>query len=299
MNVLMTGSTGLIGAALVSFLKEQGHSVTRLVRSQARPAADEVLWQPQSDSFVADLPQPPDAVVHLAGEPVAGRWNKAKKERIRSSRVDATRVLSHALAAMPQPPAVLISASASGYYGDRGDTVLTEASAPGSGFLAAICRDWEAATQPASDAGIRVVHLRLGIVLSAKGGALPKMLLPFRLGLGGNIGSGRQYWRWISLDDAIGVAHHAIVTESLRGAVNTVSPQPIRNSEFTRTLGRALKRPTVLNVPAFALRLMLGQMANELLLASACIEPEQLKATRYAFQHPRLDGALRDLLKQR
>jgi len=295
MNVLMTGSTGLIGSALVPFLQEQGHSVTRLVRSQPSRAG-EVLWQPQSDSFVAKLPMPPDAVVHLAGEPVAGRWTQQKKDRIRSSRVDATRVLSQALTAMPQPPRVFISASASGYYGDRGDEVLTEDSTPGVGFLADVCRDWEAATQAAEDAGIRVVHLRLGIVLSKHGGALPKMLLPFRLGLGGNLGNGRQYWRWISLDDVIGVIYHAIATGALRGAVNTVSPQPLRNSEFTQTLGRVLHRPTILPVPAFALRLLMGQMVDELLLASACIEPTRLKETKYAFQHPHLEGALRDLV---
>jgi hypothetical protein len=238
-----------------------------------------------------------DAVVHLAGENIAaGRWTAARKEEIRRSRVEGTRRLSESLARLSRRPKVLVSASAIGFYGNRGDEILKEDSAPGSDFLAQVCRDWEAATDPASRAGIRVVHLRSGVILSPAGGALKKMLLPFKMGAGGRIGSGAQFMSWIAIDDTIGAIHHAIVTEPLQGPMNGVAPTPVRNAEFTRTLGRVLSRPAIAPMPAFAARLAFGEMANALLLASQRVMPTRLQASGYKFRYPELEGALRHLL---
>jgi uncharacterized protein (TIGR01777 family) len=240
-----------------------------------------------------------DAVVHLAGENIAGgRWTAARKEEIRRSRVEGTRRLSESLARLTRRPKVLVSASAVGFYGNRGDEILKEDIAPGSDFLAQVCRDWEAATDPASRAGIRVVHLRSGMILSPVGGALKKMLLPFKLGAGGRIGSGTQYVSWIAIDDTIGVIHHAIVTESLQGPVNGVAPTPVSNAEFTRTLARVLSRPAIAPMPAFAARLAFGEMADALLLASQRVMPTRLQATGYQFRYPELERALRHLLSR-
>jgi hypothetical protein len=237
-----------------------------------------------------------EAVVHLAGENIAERWTAAKKANIRDSRANGTRVLCEALTGLTPLPKVLVSASAIGYYGDRGAEVLTEDSASGSGFLAEVCRAWEVATEPAHQRGIRVVRLRFGVVLSAAGGALAKMLPPFRLGLGGTLGSGRQYMSWIALDDAVGAIHHAVVTEPLQGPTNAVAPQPVTNQAFTKALGSVLRRPTLLPLPAFAARLIFGEMADELLLASTRVQPAKLQASGYSFRYPELEGALRHVL---
>ncbi|MFQ5915907.1 MAG: TIGR01777 family oxidoreductase, partial [Nitrospinota bacterium] len=238
-----------------------------------------------------------DAAVHLSGENIGeGRWTAAKKAAIRDSRVKSTRLLAETLARLEQPPRVFVCASAVGYYGDRGEEVLREESPLGSGFLPDLSLEWESAAEPAVQKGIRVVHLRNGIVLSPKGGALAKMLPPFKLGLGGKLGSGRQYVSWISLDDMVGVIRHALERESLSGPVNAVAPNPVTNAEFTQTLGRVLSRPTVFQVPAFTLRLAFGEMADAALLASARVEPARLLASGYSFRHPELEGALRHIL---
>ncbi len=295
MNILVTGASGLVGSHLQPALAAEGHTVTALVRRAA--AAGQIRWDPAAGQLDADQLQGFDGVVHLAGESIAeGRWTAAKKERIRSSRVDPTTLLCQTLARLPQPPKVLISASAIGFYGDRGDQPLDEESPAGAGYLPEVCQAWEGATQAAAEAGIRVVRLRIGVVLSREGGALQKMLLPFRMGAGGRIGSGRQYWSWIAIDDLVGVIGHALQTTSLEGAVNAVAPQPVTNLEFTKTLGRVLGRPTIFPMPAFAARLALGEMANDLLLASARVVPDKLHGSGYTFRYPDLEGALRHVL---
>jgi uncharacterized protein (TIGR01777 family) len=297
MHILVTGATGLIGSALVPFLTTGGHRVTRLVRSTPRPGQAEIPWNPALGSIATPALEDFDAVVHLAGENIAtGRWTDEKKARIRASRVQGTRLLCDALAQLVRPPKVLVSASAIGYYGDRGAESLHESSRPGADFLAGVCQAWEAATAPAVQRGIRVVNLRLGVVLSPAGGALAKMLLPFKIGAGGVIGTGRQYMSWIALDDALGAILHALMTVASQGPVNAVAPQPLTNSEFTTILGRVLGRPTLLPLPAFAARLAFGEMADALLLASTRVEPRRLLDTGYVFRYPDLDSALRHLL---
>jgi uncharacterized protein len=296
MNILVTGASGLIGSALVSVLGAAGHDVIRLVRTQPKPGEKAAHWDPLAGAIDVSGLQGVEAVVHLAGENIAERWTAAKKAKIRDSRVKGTQVLCEALTGLAPLPKVLVSASAIGYYGDRGAEVLTEDSAPGSGFLAEVCRAWEAATEPAQQRGIRVVRLRFGVVLSAAGGALAKMLPPFRLGLGGVLGSGRQYMSWIALDDVVAAIQHAIVTDPLQGSTNVVAPQPATNQEFTATLGKVLGRPTILPMPAFAARLMFGEMADELLLASARVQPAKLQASGYSFRYPELERAFRHVL---
>jgi uncharacterized protein (TIGR01777 family) len=297
MHVLVTGSTGLVGSALASFLTTGGHRVTRLVRSKPRPGTAEVQWQPAEGRLATDAFKDVDAVVHLAGENLAtGRWTAEKKARIRDSRVQGTRLLCETLAQLPNPPRVLVSASAIGYYGDRGAELLREASGPGPGFLAEICHAWETATAPAVQRGIRVVQLRFGIILSPAGGALAKMLLPFKMGAGGRIGAGQQYMSWIALDEVLGVIHHALVTASLHGPVNAVAPHPVSNREFTTTLGQLLRRPTLVPLPSFAAQFAFGEMADALLLASTRVEPARLLETGYVFHYPDLEDALRHLL---
>lgn len=294
MHIAVTGASGLVGSTLVPLLSAGGHRVTRLVR---RAAGDgEATWDPAGGVDLSAL-EDVGAVVHLAGENIAAaRWTAAVKQRIRDSRVQGTRVLCEALARSPRPPNVLVCASAIGFYGDRDAEELTEESAAGTGFLAEVVRDWEAATGPARAAGIRVVNLRFGVILSAKGGALAKMLLPFKLGAGGRVGDGKQYWSWISIDDAAGAVDHCIMTDGLSGPVNAVAPRPVTNEEFTKTLGHVLRRPTVLPMPAFAARLVLGEMADDLLLASARVVPRQLERTGYVFRQPELESALRHVL---
>ena len=270
----------------------------RLSRRDTDSAAgDTVRWDPTADRFDAGPLEGVDAVVHLAGESIAsGRWTTAQKQRIRDSRVHGTRVLSEALAAMKRPPRVFVGASAIGFYGDRGDERLNEASPAGDLFLSGVCADWEAASRPAADAGIRVALARLGVVLTPKGGALAKMLTPFKLGVGGRMGDGQQYWSWVAIDDVVGALHHALMTDSLSGPFNVVSPNPVTNLEFTRALGRVLRRPTVAPMPAIAARALLGQMADELLLASARVEPDRLQETGYDFRQTTLEAALRHVL---
>ena len=290
MRIAVTGSTGLIGSALVTMLTNGGHEVVRM----RRPAE----WDPDAGTVNASVLNGVDAVVHLAGENIAaGRWTATRKTRIRDSRVKGTKLIAETFGKMGKRPQVLVSASAIGYYGDRGAEVLREDSSPGHGFLADVCRQWEAATDTATRNGIRVVHLRTGIVLSEKGGALKQMLLPFKIGLGGRIGSGDQYWSWILLDDLTSAIVHCIQASGLHGAVNTVSPSPVTNLEFTKVLGRVLSRPTIFPLPAFATRFAFGEMADALLLASARVEPTKLLASRFIFRHKDLESALREILR--
>jgi uncharacterized protein (TIGR01777 family) len=294
MNVLISGATGLIGSSLAQELKSNGHRVTSLTRSPK--GKNDLRWDPDAGTVNGSL-EGTDAVVHLAGESIAeGRWTASKKKRIMDSRKKGTRLLAETIAGLTMPPRVMISASAVGYYGDRGDEVLWEDSRPGSDFLAEVCRAWEAAADPAREAGIRVVHTRFGIVLSPEGGALGTTLPIFKLGGGGRIGSGRQWWSWVVLDDVVGTIHHALENDSVEGPVNVGSPNPMTNAEYTRVLGKVLNRPTVLPVPAPAIRLALGGIADALLLASQRMEPAKLKETGYHFRHPELEGALRHLL---
>lgn len=292
-RILVSGFSGPIGAALLPALNAAGYQVSRLVRG---PASGErrISWDPLKP-VVPESVSGFEAVIHLAGETIVGRWTTAKKARIRDSRLLGTRNLAESLATAPIPPRTLITASAIGFYGDRGDEILREDSASGLGFLAEVCRGWEAAAQSASNAGIRILHIRLGMVLSAAGGALPKMLLPFRLGLGGKIGSGRQWWSWIAVQDIAGAVLHLLNSE-VSGPVNLVSPKSVTNAEFTRTLGAALSRPAICPMPAFAARLAFGEMADELLLASQRVEPAKLLASRYTFQYLELETALRAIL---
>jgi uncharacterized protein (TIGR01777 family) len=297
LHLVVTGAGGLIGSALLPRLTRRGHRVSRLVRRSA--GAGEISWDPSRGALdPADL-EGVDAVVHLAGENVGARWTAARKRRIRSSRVAGTKLLSAALARLRRRPAVLVSASAIGIYGDRGDETLTETSSLGNGdrdFLASVTQEWEAAADPARAAGIRVVHPRFGVVLSPDGGALARLLLPFRLGLGGRLGSGSQWMSWISIDDTIGAIEQALSNPGLTGPVNVTAPEPVTNREFTRTLGRVLSRPTLFPVPAAALRLALGEMAESTVLASTRVLPTKLIEVGYHFTQPRLEEALRHVL---
>ena len=297
MKILVTGSSGLIGSALVPLLTSQGQSVTRLVRSKPTPGEAGIYWDPSTKTIDTLSLEGFDAVVHLAGENIAaGRWTAKQKARIRDSRVKGTRLLAESLARLARRPAVLLCASAIGYYGDRGEEVLQESSPSGSGFLAEVCREWEAAAEPAARSGIRVVNLRMGVVLSLKGGALATMLLPFRLGVGGRIGDGKQYMSWIAIDDVVGAFSFALRSAALSGPVNVVAPNPVTNAEFTKTLGRVLGRPTVFPMPAFAARLAFGEMADALLLASARLDPAKFLATGFKFRFTELEPALRHIL---
>lgn len=296
LDVWITGASGLLGSVLVPMLSAGGHRVTAL-RREADATAPRPGWNPTTGELRNVVGRPVDALVHLAGESLASqRWNERQKARIRDSRLDATRRLCEGLVRLPEPPKTLICASAIGYYGDRGDAWLDENSPAGSSFLADVCRRWEEATQPATRAGIRVVLIRLGIVLSPRGGALAQLLRPFRLGVGGPLGSGEQYWSWISVDDAVGAIHHVLMNPELRGPINLVAPAPVTNAAFTHTLARILGRPAFVPAPAPLLRLALGELADALLLASARVQPAQLVRSGYSFRQPELEGALRHLL---
>lgn len=296
MNILITGSTGLIGSELAALLKKNNHRIICLVR-KAPAGSDEVRWDPASGIPDKTAIEGLDAVVHLAGENIAaGRWTPEQKQRIRESRIQGTQLLAQSLSHLFDPPKVLISVSAVGYYGDRGETKLNENSAPGSGFLPDLCREWEAATAPASKRNIRVVNPRLGMVLSATGGSLAKMLPPFRLGIGGRIGSGKQYMSWIAIADLVRIIEYAIQDQSLRGPLNAVAPYPVTNLEFSKILGKVLSRPSFMALPAFAARLFWGQLADEVLLASARVSPERLLQSNYRFLYPTLEAALRHIL---
>ncbi len=295
MKVAITGASGLIGSELIPFLTTGGHPVTRVVRGT--PGPGEVRWSVRDQTIDAAGLEGHDAVVHLAGESIAaGRWTEARKKRIRDSRVQGTSLLCETLAKLERQPSVLVCASAIGYYPDSGDQPLQEDSPAGNSFLAEVCRDWEAAAAPAIAAGIRVVFARFGIILSPRGGALAKMLTPFKLGVGGRIGSGKQYWSWIGIDDVIGALHHALMNNEVRGPMNVVAPNPLTNKEFTKVLGKVLGRPTIFPMPAFAAKLALGEMADELLLTSMRVIPRKLADTGYNFRHPQLEGTLRHVL---
>ena len=291
--IVVSGASGLVGRQLVAFLRTGGHTVYRLVRRE--PAAqDEIPWNPRAGEIDAAALEGMDAIVHLAGESIAdGRWTQARKQRILTSRVDGTRLLAETIARLRMPPSVLVSASASGYYGSRGDELLTEDSGSGTGFLADVCRAWEAEVAPAASAGIRVVSPRFGVVLAGNGGLLKRVTNLFRLGLGGRLGDGEQYLSWIALDDLLYVIHRAITDPSLSGAINAVAPHPVTNREFTATLGRVLGRPAVLPAPESALRLVFGGMADELLLTSQRTIPARLIDSGFDFAFPTLEDALR------
>jgi len=294
-DVAISGSSGLIGTALIQALTAAGHRIVRIVRGAA--TGDAVSWDPQAETIDGAALEGMDAVVHLAGAGIGDhRWTDAYKQELVDSRVRGTTLIATTLAGRQRPPAVLVSASAVGWYGDRGDDTVDERSGPGSGFLADLCQQWEAAADPARAAGIRVVHTRSGIVLSDKGGALKKQLLLFKLGLGGRFGSGQQWQSWIGLDDEVGAILHAL-TADIAGPVNLTAPNPVRNIEFTKTLGSVLHRPTILPVPSFGPKLLLGpELADVLLFEGQRVMPTVLESSGYAFRHPTLEASLRAIL---
>jgi uncharacterized protein (TIGR01777 family) len=301
MKILVAGSTGLVGTALVSALARAGHTVCRLVRPQSVVGSGtkegfDVAWNPETGEL-GGAGVGPDAVVNLAGASIAdGRWTAERKKLLRTSRIDTTRALVEALAKMNTRPSVLVSASAIGFYGDRGDETLTEESKPGAGFLAGLTQEWEAEALKAEALGIRVVLARFGIILARNGGALPKMMLPFKIGAGGRIGNGQQWMSWVMLSDVVGILRFALESSSVRGAINTVAPQPVRNTEFTKQLAAAMHRPELFPAPAFALRLVLSEMADALLLSSQRVAPQVLEKLGYRFLHADLSSALATVL---
>ena len=293
-RILVSGVSGPIGAALLPFLKTREYDVVRLVRGPAQ-GGEQISWDPAkpiAPKSVSGF----DAVIHLAGESIVGRWTAAKKAKIRDSRVMGTRHLAQALAQASVKPQVFVCSSAIGYYGDRGEEVLNEQSAPGTGFLSEVCREWEASTQPAADAGIRTVQIRTGVVLSPKGGALGKMLTPFKMGVGGRIGIGRQWMSWIDVQDMIGAIHHILKTDLLQGPVNMVAPQSVTNAEFTKTLASVLSRPAIFPMPALAVKLAFGEMGETVLLGSQHVEPARLISSGYPFRFQDLQACLKHLL---
>jgi uncharacterized protein len=298
-RILVSGVSGPIGAALLPSLKARGYDLVRLVRRNVGGTAaddEQIPWEPASPIDPAAV-SGFDAVIHLAGESIAGRWTAEKKAKIRDSRVTGTSHLSKALAKADPKPQVFISCSAIGFYGDRGEEVLNEESAAGTGFLSDVCCEWEAATHPAAQTGIRTVQIRTGVVLSPKGGALGKMLTPFKLGFGGKIGNGRQWMSWIDVQDMVGAIHHILKTDLLQGPVNMVAPKPVTNAEFTKTLAGVLSRPAIFPMPTFAVKLAFGEMGEALLLGSQRVEPAQLVASGYPFRFSELRTSLQNLLK--
>ena len=305
MHILVSGSTGFVGTAITETLGRQGHAIVRLVRPASRQIgaggarAETVAWDPAAGRFDADAAEGADALIHLAGASIAdGRWNASRKKLLRTSRVDATRQLFGVLGKLQRPPRVVVAASAIGYYGNRGDETLTETSAPGSDFLAGLCREWEAETARASEFGARVVNLRFGIVLAAHGGALPRMALPFKLGAGGRLGDGRQWMSWVALPEVVGIVQFALENPGLAGPVNVATPNPVQNKDFTRMLAKTLRRPALFPAPAFALRLALGEMADALLLVSQKVLPSRLAESGYRFQQPDLGEALAQIFRK-
>lgn len=295
MNVLVSGATGLIGSALRSELESEGHSV--IVLSRSKPSSEDTIrWDPSRGQIDASRLEGIDAIVHLAGESIIGRWTEEKKQKILASRVRGTRLLAETIAGLSEKPRAMVCASGINYYGDRGNELLREESEPGDAFLSEVVKEWEAAADPAREAGIRVANLRFGVVLSPEGSALGTTLPIFKLGGGGKVGSGNQWWSWVALDDVVGTLVHALENDSVEGPVNVVAPNPLTNAEYTKVLGDVLNRPTLLPVPAPAIRAVLGQVADELLLASMRVEPAKLKETGYEFRYPELEGALRHLL---
>jgi uncharacterized protein len=291
---LISGASGLVGSALVTSFTAKAHEVVRLIRKPPR-SGNELHWDPMRE-LSPQLVSGFDVVVHLSGESVAGRWTEAKKARIRDSRVISTDHLARALAKCEKKPALFVCASAIGYYGNRGDEILTEKSPSGATFLAEVSREWETATAPAADAGVRTVNLRTGIVLSAQGGALKQMLLPFRMGLGGKVGDGNQWWSWIDIGDFVAAVHWILEHTDINGPVNMTAPNPVTNAEFTKTLARILKRPAVFSVPAFAAKLAFGELAEEGLLASARVLPNKLVEAGFQFKYPDIRQSLVNLL---
>ena len=299
MKILIGGSHGLVGTALIKSLEAEGHEIFRLVR-HAPTSKTEVEWSPDRYSIALARIEGFDVVVNLAGESSAeGRWTDDKKRRIRESRVKGTKLLGDALANLSVPPKTFLCASAIGYYGNRGDEMLTEGSASGDGFLAKVCAEWEEATALATEKGIRVVNARFGVILDTNGGALKKMLPPFRMGVGGRIGSGKQWMSWIARGDVVGGMQFALANDSIRGPVNFVAPAPVTNAEFTKTLGKVLSRPTIFPIPAFAIKLLFGEMGEALLLGSQRVAPERLVAEGYKFSYPQLERALVHILEER
>jgi uncharacterized protein len=299
-RILVSGVSGPIGAALVPSLKARGYEVTRMVRGAVAGAIsgeDQIAWDP-AKPIASEKVSGFDAVIHLAGESIVGRWTNDKKKKIRDSRVAGTTVLAEALAHAKDKPQVFVCSSAIGYYGDRGNEVLNEESAPGEGFLPDVCREWEAATKAAVDAGIRTVQIRTGVVLSPSGGALGKMLTPFKMGVGGRIGNGRQWMSWIDVQDMVGAIHHIVKSDLLQGPVNMVAPKPVTNAEFTKTLASVLSRPAIFPVPAFVVKLAFGEMGETVLLGSQRVEPAQLVASGYPFRFSDLRSSLENLLKK-
>ena len=294
MKVVITGASGLIGSALVESLERDGHEVMHLVRRDPA-SANERKWDPNGQPDPA-LVEGADAVVHLAAETIKGWWTQSKKSRILNSRVQGTTTIAQAIARAGRKPKVFISASGAGYYGHRKDEVLTEESRGGGGFLAELARQWEAATKPASDAGVRTVLPRISVVLAKEGGALPQLLPSFKMGMGGKIGNGKQYWPWITLEDIVGVLRFAMDNEQLSGPVNVCAPQQTTNKEFTKAIGRVLKRPTFFPLPSVAVTLLLGEMGQEALLTSTRADPVKLKQAGYQFRHPEIEAALRSVL---
>jgi hypothetical protein len=297
MKVLISGGSGLVGSALTKSLRADGHSVFHFVRPGGTPAPGDVQWDPSRATVDVPALEGFDAIIHLSGASISdGRWTDNRKQQIRSSRVDSTRVLVDSLERLKQPPRAFVCASAIGYYGNRGDELLTESSGYGNDFLALVCRAWEGEAARAATQGIRTVMARFGVVLATQGGALPRMLTPFKLGVGGRLGSGKQWMSWIALDDVIQILRAAITDEKMHGSVNVVAPQPVQNAEFTRVLANVLHRPAIFPAPAIALRLALGQMADALLLSSQRVQPEKLLASDYKFRYENLEPALQAIL---
>jgi len=295
MKILVAGASGLVGSALIPALESDASEITRLVRSS--PKANEIEWHPNRGQIDSARLEGFEAIINLAGESIAeGRWTDEKKRKIHDSRVNGTKLLSEAIAKLTTKPRVFLCASATGIYGDRDDEILDETSDSGSGFLADVCREWDQATEAATKAGVRVVNLRFGPILAREGGMLGKMLTPFKMGMGGKVGSGKQYISWVAIDDVVGAMKLALADGSIHGPLNVVSPNPVTNEVFTRTLGEALSRPTVMSIPAFAARLAFGEMADEMLLVSQRVAPKKLNSAGFHFEYPVLEVALRKYL---
>lgn len=296
MHIFVTGASGLIGQQLVASLEQENHQVTRLTRRQATEP-NERQYDPHAEALDPSILNGCDVLVHLAGENIGeGRWTASKKVRIRDSRVKSTSLLANTLANMDKKPQAFVVASAIGYYGDRGSEILTEASSAGEGFLPEVCVEWESAADPARNAGIRTAHVRTGMVLAKDGGALKAMLLPFQLGVGGVMGSGQQYWSWVCLEDIVRLFQHVVLNDSIHGPINGTSPNPVTNREFTKVLGKVLSRPTVLPMPRIGAKLMLGEMAEALILSSARVVPEVVTQSGFEFTYPDLEPSLQHLL---
>ena len=299
MKILLTGSTGLIGSALTTELQNQGHDIVRLIRPPKLPEINDIVWNPAERFIDKSKIRKCDAVIHLAGESIAGRYSKNKRQRIYQSRINGTKLITEFIEALDERPRTFISASAIGYYGDRENMLLTEEAPNGDGFLAQLCRDWEAASREANNLGVRTVQTRFGIVLSRQGGSLAKMLTPFKLGLAGPLANGNQMWPWISIEDTVAAIIFILNTPSLRGPVNVVSPNPVTNSQFTQTLARTLNRPAAIRLPRIAIRTIFGPLAEELLLSSINAVPTKLQNAGFKFKNTDLNETLHDILIRR